>query len=96
MLHLVFTFQAGKSCNVQTKQQTISSSSWGNWEHWVATKSPCTSSHSISFSLSACLSVFLHIEKQYGDQLHRREEAGGLGGRARGDDEVEGGLGCKV
>ena len=35
-------------------------------------------------------------EKQYGgDQQHSREETGGLGERARGDDEVEGGQGCK-
>lgn len=55
---------------------------------------------SLHFLLALCLSVCFPTacarEKQYGDQLHRREEAGGLGGRARGDDEVEGGLGCKV
>lgn len=84
MLHLVFTFQAGKLCDIEPKIQIISSTGL----------LPRPFSHSISICpfFVACAR-----EKQYGgDQLHSTEEAGGLGGRARGDDEVEGGLGCKV
>ena len=85
MLHLVFTFQAGKSCNIQTEKQTISSSSWGNWEHWVATKPPCASSHSISLSPSACLSVFLpHVRGRNNIEIScTAEKRRGVGGRAK-------------
>lgn len=75
MLHLVFTFQAGKSCNIQPKIQRA----------WILGALGCyRSPRPLSlFSLSLCSSLAREREKQYGgDRLHSRDETGGwVGGQ---------------
>lgn len=82
MLHLVFTFQASKSGNIQPKIQT------GLFLH-PAGKLGALGCYNSPFSLSPFLSLRVLFsgacarEKQYGgDQLHSTKETGGwLGGQ---------------
>lgn len=58
-------------------------------------KSPWPFSHYVFLSLPLSVPLACAREKQYGgDRLYSREETR-LGGRAREDDEVEGGLGWR-
>lgn len=90
MLHLVFTFQADKSCNIQPQNsdRLNSSSSWETGSTGLL----LYPSLSVPFPLVCC-----KRETIWRRSAAQQRRVRGLGGRARGDDEVvEGGLGCKV
>lgn len=92
MLHLVFTFQPSRSCNIQP-QTPFSPSIWGTRNGGLTQLFPPPFLYLfLFFSQFFALRVSKRNNVEIGVLKHRRS----LGGKAEEDDEVEGGLECKV